>query len=51
MLEDCIKNEEFERFVVCILSRFQTFVHFHRGGQLSSDENDLFDSLDDPVSR
>jgi hypothetical protein len=47
MLEECVSTEDHERFVLCILSRFQVFIHLYRGGQLSSDENELFDLLDD----
>jgi hypothetical protein len=50
-LAELIHEEEYERAVVIIFSRFQVFIHLHRGGQLSSDENDLFELVDDFVSR
>jgi hypothetical protein len=48
-LRGFVEREDFERFVICLLSRFQVFIHFFRGGQLSRDEDDMFDLLDDCV--
>jgi hypothetical protein len=49
-LETYVATDDFDRFSVVILSRFQVFLHCFRGGQVSKDEDELFTSLDDHVS-
>jgi hypothetical protein len=41
------ESEDWEQFILLIVSRFQVFLHFHRGGICDQDETDLFTALDD----
>jgi hypothetical protein len=40
-------REEWKEFTMLVLGRFQTFIHFHRGGHPDIDEADLFSALND----
>jgi hypothetical protein len=46
-LMDSGAREEWKEFAMLVLGRFQTFIHFHRGGHSDVDEADLFSALND----
>jgi hypothetical protein len=45
LLSQYAAEEKWKEFIDLLLSRFMVFVHLVRGGQLSVEENDLFDAL------
>ncbi len=48
-LERAIEVSDWHRSAVIILSRFEVFLHATRGGELSAEESDLFEALNEPV--
>ncbi len=45
-----VLNEDWERAAHLIIGRFQVFIHAYRAGELTVDESDLFDFLNDAVT-
>jgi hypothetical protein len=41
------ENQAWDKFAYAIISRFQVFLHLHRGGHCERDELDLFESLNE----
>jgi hypothetical protein len=46
-IRDAANKEDWEKFVLIVLGRFQVFIHLHRGGQCEQDECDLFTALNE----
>jgi hypothetical protein len=47
LIRDAASKEDWEKFVLIVLGRFQVFIHLHRGGQCEQDECDLFAALNE----
>jgi hypothetical protein len=47
VLSAAIDNQDWKEAAIVLLSRFEVFLHAVRGGELSIEESDLFDSLNE----
>jgi hypothetical protein len=50
LLISAVSCEDWQKAAFLIIGRFQVFVHAFRAGELTTDESELFDALNDAVS-
>jgi hypothetical protein len=47
VMREAVNREDWRKVAVLVLSRFQVFIHLHRGGQCEQEETDLFAALNE----
>jgi hypothetical protein len=40
-----VENKDWQEVSVILLSRFEVFLHLHRGGHFTDEESELFEAL------